>query len=83
MAPFIYKTLLQAKEKANQFNPDELLHWVIKQIKSQPLMTPEYYEIVDATTLLLILNWNEFEHAIGYIRVFLGSIRLIDNIGLK
>jgi pantoate--beta-alanine ligase len=83
VAPFIYKTLLQAKEKANQFNPDELLHWVINQIKSQPLMTPEYFEIVDATTLLPISNWNECEHAIGCIALFLGSVRLIDNIGLK
>lgn len=83
VAPFIYQTLLQAKEKANQLNPAELTQWVIKQIESQDLMTTEYFEIVDSTTLLPVTEWKNCEHAIGCIVVFLGSVRLIDNIGFK
>ncbi len=82
-APFIYQTLLQAKEKSSQINPTELTQWVIKQIKTNSLFTLEYFEIADASTLLPISNWKDCEHAIGCIAVFLGNVRLIDNIKLK
>ncbi len=83
VAPFIYQTLQQAKEKTSQFNPAELKAWVLKQIISNPSLAPEYFEIADATTLLPITDWKDCEHAIGCIALFLGKVRLIDNIGLK
>ncbi len=83
IAPFIYKTLSEAKEKAKQFSPSELTTWVLNQIKTQDMLKTEYFEIVDTSTLLPISKWDECENAIGCIAVFLGSVRLIDNIGLK
>ncbi len=83
IAPFIYKLLLQAKEKANIFKPEDLKQWVFEQFKSQPQMTAEYFEIADAATLLTVSEWNDSEHIIACIAVFLGNVRLIDNIILK
>ena len=80
IAPFIYQTLLQAKEKTNQLTPIELTNWVLQRINDHELLTAEYFEIADATTLLPINNWKDCEHAIGCIAVFMGSVRLIDNI---
>ncbi len=82
-APFIYQILQQAKAKANQLSPEELKNWVLQQIASNALLTAEYFEIVDTTTLLPITFWKESVHSIGCIAVFLGKVRLIDNIGLK
>ena len=83
IAPFIHKTLSEAKEKAKQLSPSELTTWVLNQIQIQAIMKTEYFEIVDASTLLAITNWNDSEHAIGCIAIFLGNVRLIDNILLK
>ena len=82
VAPFIYQILLQAKGKMNKLNPKEITQWVNRQIEIQPLLRMEYFEVVNATTLLPISNWDDCEHAIGCIAVFLGNIRLIDNINL-
>ncbi len=83
IAPFIYQTLLQAKKNRATMSVDILTKWVLAQIENQALLTSEYFEIVDATTLLPIDNWDDCEHTVGCIAVFLGSVRLIDNIRLK
>jgi len=83
LAPFIYQTLQLAKEKASKLSPAELTIWVLQQIESNAFLKPEYFEIADTTTLLPITDWKDCEHAIGCIAVFLGKVRLIDNIGLK
>lgn len=80
VAPFIYQTLLQAKEKSSYLNPAEVKKWVHEQIKTQPLIKSEYFEIVDSDTLSTITNWEDCDFAIGCIAVFLGNVRLIDNI---
>lgn len=82
-APFIHKTLSEAKEKAKELSPVELTTWVLNQIQTQEMMKTEYFEIVDTSTLLAISEWNDSEHAIGCIALFLGNVRLIDNILLK
>jgi pantoate--beta-alanine ligase len=50
---------------------------VIDAVNAVPGLEVEYYEIVDQTTLL---PTDTFEHAIGCITVWCGSVRLIDNI---
>ena len=83
LAPYIYQTLLEAKRKVSQLSPAELKIWVMQQIETNSLLTPEYFEISDATTLMPLTNWTQSEHAVACIAVFLGSVRLIDNIMLK
>ena len=50
---------------------------VMDTINAVPGLEVEYYEIVDQTTLL---PTDTFEHAIGCVTVYCGSVRLIDNI---
>ena len=83
VAPFIYQTLLKAKEKAGKLSLNDIIEWVLQEIEDNPLLTAEYFEITDATTLSPVTEWENCEHAIGCIAVFLGNVRLIDNIILK
>ncbi|MEI6695317.1 MAG: pantoate--beta-alanine ligase [Bacteroidota bacterium] len=83
LAPFIYQTLLEAKKKVSQLSPAQLKIRVIQQIETNSSFMPEYFEISDATTLIPLKDWSQSEHAIACIAVFLGSVRLIDNIILK
>ena len=43
----------------------------------------DYYEIVDGNTLQPISNWNDSDFVVGCIAIYLGKIRLIDNIHYK
>lgn len=80
LAPFIYKTLLKAKEKAKDISVKEVELWVANEFSQHKEFDLEYFEIVDSTTLQAINNWTETTAAIGCIAVFMGSVRLIDNI---
>jgi len=84
IAPFIYQTLSRAKEKLlesyRQISVDELTTWVVTQIQQHEQLKVEYFEIVDAQTLLPVKNWYDSQNIIGCITVYCGEIRLIDNI---
>ena len=79
-APFIAKTLSDAKHKKGEVSVIELKKWVIEQINSNPLLEVEYFEIVNFKTLEPITAWHQGVDAIGCITVKAGNIRLIDNI---
>jgi pantoate--beta-alanine ligase len=81
-APFIYKTLLEAKRKFGINNAHEVVEWVENEFNKQPLLTLEYFEIADEETLLPIKNNNKAKKYRAFIAVFAGKIRLIDNISL-
>jgi pantoate--beta-alanine ligase len=84
IAPFIYQTLCHAKEKLlesyRQISVEELTTWVVAQIQQNEQLKVEYFEIVDAQTLLPVKNWYDSQNIIGCITVYCGEIRLIDNI---
>ena len=82
LAPLIYQTLCQSKEKAQHQSIKELRKWAIKKINSNPAFKVEYFEIVDKNDLHSLENWKEKENALGVTAVFLGDVRLIDNIEL-
>ncbi len=79
-ASFIYKTLLEAKELSNKLSVFEVKKFVEIQIGSNKEMQLEYFEIVDSKTLKSITKWHETNQSVGCIALFLGKIRLIDNI---
>ncbi len=81
-APFIYKTLKEAKVKFGTENALEVIDWVENEFKKQPLLDLEYFEIADEETLLTIKNKNPKQKYRAFIAVFAGNIRLIDNISL-
>jgi pantoate--beta-alanine ligase len=78
-APLIARILFTLKEKRSFHSVSELIAFAEAQIKSEPLMELEYFEIVDATTLQPLKNY-EVNSAVACIAVKLGNVRLIDNI---
>ena len=80
IASLIYQTLVETKEKAGQIPVKQLREWAIKKINANPAFRVEYFEIVDKTDLHKIESWNE--NAIACAAVFLGDVRLIDNMEL-
>jgi len=81
-APFIYKTLKQAKEKFGIDNAVKVTQWVENQFKNHPLLKLEYFQIADEETLQPINEKDQGQKYRAFIAVFAGEIRLIDNISL-
>ncbi len=82
-APFIYKTLKKARKKFGIKNAIKVTEWVENQFKKHPLLTLEYFTIADEKSLKTIENKESNKKYRGFIAVFAGEIRLIDNIRLK
>ncbi len=81
-APFIYKTLKQAKELFGTKNAVEVSEWVVQVFKKHPLLKLEYFTIADETSLQPIQKQKSTQKYRAFIAVFAGDIRLIDNIAL-
>ncbi len=60
----------------------EVIDWVNNQFTDDKEWRMDYYAIVDGNTLQPIENWNS-QHIVGCIAIYLGKIRLIDNICYK
>jgi pantoate--beta-alanine ligase len=82
LAPFIYATLLAAKEKVKHLSVPDIKEWVEKELSIIEGFELEYFEIADAENLLPATNWSGKTTIMGFIVVRLDSIRLIDNIVL-
>lgn len=80
VAPFIYKTLLEARKLSNSLSPPEISNFVAEQIRKEPLMHLEYFEIVDDQDLMPVMDWSSDVNKVACIAVHLGEVRLIDNI---
>ncbi|MEX0987692.1 MAG: pantoate--beta-alanine ligase [Bacteroidales bacterium] len=79
-APFIYETLQQARQMKKNHMPGEIQRFVTSAMDHHPLITLEYFEIVDDQHLHPVLHWNGPADKVGCIAVLLGGVRLIDNI---
>ena len=82
IAPFIYKTLKEAKSKFGTENATTVIDWVTNEFKNEPLLELEYFEIAEENTLQSIINKKAMQKYRAFIAVFAGNIRLIDNISL-
>lgn len=80
IAPNISRILHESLEYAKSHNVAETKEWVVAQVNGYDAMEVEYYEIVDALSMQPIADWNEAKQAVGCITVYLGDVRLIDNI---
>ncbi len=80
IAPEIHKILSEAKSKASKSNPENIRQWVISKVEMHPGLKLEYFEIVDPHTLITVDTPLKGQKYIAKIAVFLGKIRLIDNI---
>lgn len=92
VAPTIYDTLLQAVEMSEYEDVESVKEWVVDTLASfheiNPLpndlrFEPEYFEIVNDTTLQPIEDWDDAEGVVGCITVWIDGVRLIDMIRFK
>jgi len=83
IAPIIYKTLIEARNKALQMSVQDLKQWVCKEIDKYEYLTAEYFEIVDDKDLTPIQSWNDPVNKVACVAVFCDKIRLIDNIAFQ
>ncbi len=82
-APFIYKTMLEAKKLFGTKNAIEVTRWVQSVFEKHPLLRLEYFTIADESTLLPIQTKKENTNYRAFIAVFAGDIRLIDTVSFN
>ena len=82
-APFIYKTLQEAKIKFGTESAKSVTEWVEKQYKNHPLLELEYFLIADIETLKPVKRKSTKKIYRAFTAVFADDIRLIDNIALN
>ena len=83
VAPFIYKTLITAKEKFGTKSATKVMEWVEKQFAKHALLELEYFIIADSKTLKPIKRKSNKKAYRAFIAVYADDIRLIDNIALN
>lgn len=82
IAPFIYKTLVQARNLAGINSVNDVKIWVENKFESNVAFQLEYFEIANDTDLQKVSNWNDAENIMGFVVANMGNVRLIDNIRL-
>lgn len=83
IAPEIHKSLVDGVEYSKTHSVKETHDMVVDSINSHEGLDTEYFEIVDARTLLPVEEWSESPEVVGCITVFCGKVRLIDNIKFR
>lgn len=78
----IYKLLQTAKQQAKTLTVEEVKNNFTNVIKNIPALQLEYLEIADGNTLTSIENWEETTYCVAFVAVFVGNVRLIDNVTL-
>lgn len=80
LAPSIYKILTQAHFLKTKHSPEELIYEMKQQFAQIPQMEVEYISIASSTNLKPINQWNADDEARIFAAIWLGGIRLIDNV---
>ncbi|MBS9773968.1 MAG: pantoate--beta-alanine ligase [Tenacibaculum sp.] len=79
-APIIYKILKKAKKKFKKKSLQETILWVEKKFSKNKLLELEYFTIADEKTLITSKEKQKGVKYRGFIAVYAGKIRLIDNL---
>ena len=92
VAPAIYATLQQAVEMSEYEDVEDVKLWVLDTLASFHEVNdlpnglcfePEYFEIVNDTTLQPIEKWDDAPGSVGCIAVWLDGVRLIDMVRFR
>ncbi len=83
VAPFILKTLEEAKKQFADTSADKITEWVKNQFANHELLELEYFIIADENSLKTIHRKSKLKKYRAFIAVYAGDIRLIDNLELK
>jgi pantoate--beta-alanine ligase len=79
-ASLIPKLMSEAKDLAIKMPLTDLKNKLLSEIKTQPLLKPDYIEFCDAETLQSVTEIKSGKKIICLTAIFSGKIRLIDNI---
>ncbi len=82
-ATLIYKTLTEVQQKFDQHSISELNDLVENRFTNHPILNLEYFEIADVKTLKTAREKRENTTYRAFIAIFVGGVRLIDNIALN
>ena len=82
-APKIYQALLAAQKAFPDKTIKAVKELVYKELENNPELKIEYFEIADINTLKPIDTKQKDVKYRGFIAVFAGNVRLIDNIALN
>ena len=82
IAPIIYKTLLNVKNKIKNEQIESVISKIENEFKSTPCLKLEYLEIREALSLKHVKKINKEKKYRVFISAVIGKIRLIDNIEL-
>ena len=82
-ATLIHQVLLEAMDMVGEHNPSEIQKLALTKLKTEPHFKVEYFEIIDGRTLLPIQLFEDTDYAVAVAAVWVGEVRLIDNIILK
>lgn len=82
-APEIFAALKYSVEYSKDHSVKATHDTVVERLDAIPGFRVEYFEIVDARTLAPIDEWEESDWVVGCITVFVGDVRLIDNIAYR
>lgn len=80
IAPNIHRILEESRDYYLVLSVDEVRRKVIDAVNAYPEMEVEYYDIVNADDMQPINELSQCADAVGCITVYLGDVRLIDNI---
>ncbi|MBD5269974.1 MAG: pantoate--beta-alanine ligase [Bacteroides sp.] len=83
IAPEIHKALADSVAYSRDHSVRATHDSVVERLDAIPGLKVEYFEIVDARTLLPVEEWEESPRIQGCITVYCGKVRLIDNISYR
>lgn len=81
-APIIHQILQAAKAKINKASIASIKETALKAL-AQPDFKAEYFEIADGISLQAVKSVKESDFLVACVAVWVGEIRLIDNVILK
>ncbi|MGQ1891754.1 pantoate--beta-alanine ligase [Thermophagus sp. OGC60D27] len=82
-APLIAQTLLESCNFVENNTVRETIDLVKGMVDKSDDFKLEYFQIVDGNTLQPVDNWQESNYIVGCIAVYVGEVRLIDNVVYK
>lgn len=80
VAPKIYQALQTYARHKETLTPSSMKNSIVKELHNEPLFRIDYIEIADDTYLQPVSRWADASGALVFAAVFLGNVRLIDNV---
>ena len=82
-ATLIHKTLHEAADMVGEHSPADIQKIAVGKLRLEQDFKLEYFEIIDGRTLLPIRLFEDTDFAVAVTAVWVGDVRLIDNMILK